>query len=406
MVLVVVRGHETMIGTYGQTSPGSGRPPTSNSEVRLCSVSKVLTTDLLARLVAEGKVKLDDPLQRYAPNGALVPLSSTGQPITLRDLATHTAGLPREVSSYPPKTPHFTFPSHAYRWNWLPKQRLRTPPGTAAVYSNIGFDLLGDALASASGASYAHLLRQNLIEPLHMWDTTLAPSADQCSRLLRGTQNQGPCTDTHPSGPSGGVYSTPADMARFLQYVLHIPGSPAQPAGALDVYIRPKQLKSMEGLNHVGNATGIGLAWIQLGDPSSPSMVMEKTGGGAGFGTYIVVSPQYHTGIFLAITEGRGGAKVNIYHEANVLLADLANVPPLPPKAHNVRPAKLQPKGHSAHPARTRNARPAKPAPKVHSARPAKHASKAAPQKTKPHSKHAASRHPAPKRPAPSHRRK
>lgn len=378
MVLVVVRGHETMIRTYGQTFPGSGRTPDSNSEIRLCSVSKILTTDLLARLVAEGKVKLDDPLQSYAPTGKFVPLYAAGQPITLRDLATHTAGLPREVSSYPPKTPHFTFPNYTYRWNWLPKQKLKSPPGTAAAYSNIGFDLLGDALASASGNSYAHLLRENLIEPLHMWDTTLAPSPDQCSRLLRGSRDEGPCTDTQPSGPSGGVYSTPADMTRFLQYVLHIPGSPAQPAGALDVYLRPRQLKSMEGLNHAGDATGIGLAWIQLGDPASPSMVMEKTGGGAGFGTYIALSPQRQTGIFLAITEGKGGSEISLYHEANTLLADLANVPPLPPKVHNVRPAK--------HPS------------KAHSARPAKHAPKSNPQKTKPRSRHPAPTHPASKR--------
>ncbi|MDR3685322.1 MAG: serine hydrolase, partial [Geothrix sp.] len=317
----------------------------------------------------------------------------------------------REVSSYPPNTPHFTFPSYAYRWNWLPKQKLRTPPGTAAAYSNIGFDLLGDALASASGSgnSYAHLLRQDLIEPLRMWDTTLAPSADQCARLLRSSRNEGPCTDTQPSGPSGGVYSTPADMAKFLQYVLHSPGSPAQPAGALDVYIRPKQLRSIEGLNHVGRATGIGLAWVQLGDPDSPSMVMEKTGGGAGFGTYIVVSPQHHTGIFLAITEGRGGATVNIYHEINTMLADLSGVPPLPPKAQLLRPAKrtpqarqskLQPRTRNARPTqpKTRSAHPAKRTPKLHSAPPTKHAPKANPQKTKPRPKHPASAHPTPKR--------
>jgi D-alanyl-D-alanine-carboxypeptidase/D-alanyl-D-alanine-endopeptidase len=340
MVLVVVRGNETMIKTYGETAPASGRNPDAHSEIRLCSISKILTTDLLARLVANGTVKLDDPLQFYAPKGKGVPTFALAQPIRLRNLATHTAGLPREVSSYPRNAPHFTFPDYKYRWTWLQTQKPKTAPGTAALYSNIGFDLLGDALASTTGQSYAHLLHDSLLQPLNMWDTTLVPSPDQCARLLVGTRDEGPCTDTQPSGPSGGVYSTPADMLKLLQYLLHVPGAPTQPAGALDIYLKPDQLKSVEGLNHAGDATGIGLGWIQLGDPTTPSAVLEKTGGGAGFGTYIALIPQRQTGIFLAVTEGNGDAHIDLYNEANNLLAALANVPPLPPKVHKPRPFK------------------------------------------------------------------
>lgn len=366
MVFVVVRGKETMIRTYGETAPASGQKPQPNSEIRICSVSKVFTTDLFARLVAQGKLALDDPLQRYAPKGKRVPEFAIGQPITLRDLATHTASLPREVSSYPRKTPHFTFPGFDYRWTWLPKQSIKAAPGTTAVYSNIGFDLLGDALASATGESYAHLLHDSLLQPLNMWDTTLVPSADQCARLLRGSKDQGPCTDTQPSGASGGIYSTPTDMVKFLRYLLHIPGSPVQPAGALDIFIKPDELKSVQGLSHAGDPTGIGLGWIQLGDPGTPSAIMEKTGGGAGFTTYVALSPQHQTGIFLALTQGTGDAKIDPYYEANNLLAALANVPPLPVRVRPMRPAgrhpksvpSLHPKVHRV-PQKSRTTRPA-----------------------------------------------
>jgi len=343
MVLVVVRGQEVLIKTYGETYPGSLHPPEANSEVRLCSVSKVFTTDLLTQLVAAGKVSLTDPLQRYAPKGKLVPQSVDGRQITLIDLATHTAGLTREVSSYPRKTPHFTFPDYAFRWNWLPSQQLTTPPGAAALYSNIGFDLLGDALASASNESYARLLHDSLLQPLHMWDTTLVPSADQCARLLRGASDEGPCTDTQPSGASGGIYSTPADMAKFLQYLLHAPGSLAQSDAAQSIVLKPDQLKFIQGLNHAGDPTGIGLAWIQLGDPATPSVILEKTGGGAGFGTYIALNRHSQTGIFLAITDGKGKSQVDFFEESNNLLAALANVPPLPLKLHRVHPARRHP---------------------------------------------------------------
>jgi len=340
MVLVVVRNHEVMIGGYGETFPGSGTKPDANSLLRLCSISKVFTGDLLIGLSAEGKVGLSDPLQHYAPRGKLVPVGPGGQPMMLRDLATHTSGLAREVGTYSAKTPHFTFPDQAYRWTWLPRQMLTRAPGTAALYSNAGFDLLGDALASAAGKPYAQLLNERIARPLGLRDTTLTPSKDECARLLRGSGDEGPCTDTQASGASGGVYSTGADMARVLAYLLHIPGVPAQPAAALAVYLRPDQLRSMQGLSHAGDPTGIGLGWIQLGDPNSPSALMEKTGGGAGFSTYIALSPKQQTGIFLAVTEGKGDAQVDFYQEANNLLAALANVPPVPPKAHVARTAR------------------------------------------------------------------
>jgi D-alanyl-D-alanine-carboxypeptidase/D-alanyl-D-alanine-endopeptidase len=354
MVMVVVRNHEVIFRSYGETFPGSNHKPDANSLVRLCSIAKVLTGDLLVRLNAEGKLRLDDPLQRFAPQGKIVPTRAGARPITLRDLATHTSGLPREVGPYPQNVPHFTFPDKAYRWNWLQHRRLITPPGTAALYSNVGFDFLGDALASAAGEPYAQLLRERIVRPLALRDTTLAPTADQCSQLLRGTGDEGPCTDTQASGASGGVYSTPTDMARLMQSMLQIPGMPAQPSPALDVDLRPSQLRSMNGLSHAGDPSGIGLAWIQLGDPAGPSTLLEKTGGGAGFTIYIALSLKRHTGIFLAVTDGTGRAHIDFYHEANTLLADLAAVPPLPPKVHtNSHHAKRRlhhRRGPTAHP--------------------------------------------------------
>jgi D-alanyl-D-alanine-carboxypeptidase/D-alanyl-D-alanine-endopeptidase len=337
MVLVVVRNHEVMMKGYGETLPGSGVRPDANSLIRLCSISKVFAGEILMQLANEGKVRLTDPLQRFAPPKRIVPKGAGGTPITLRDLATHTSGLPREVGPYPPNMPHFTFPDQTFRWRWLPKQRLITRPGTAALYSNVGFDLLGDALASAANKPYAQLLSERIVQPLGLRDTTLTPTREQCAQLLRGTGDEGPCTGTQASGASGGVYSTAADMARVLQYMLHIPGATAQVGPAITVYLKPSQLKSVQGLSHAGDPTGIGLGWIQLGDPDGPSTLMEKTGGGAGFETYIALSLKRQAGIFVAVTEGERRRQLDLHYEANNLLAALANVPPLPPKVRQVR---------------------------------------------------------------------
>ncbi len=104
MVVVVVRDNETWMQSYGQTYPGSHQKPNADSLLRLCSLSKIMTTDLLVKLVADGRVSLSDPLQKFAPRNVTVPVRTvrglSGRPITLRDLATHTAGLPREIA-YP-----------------------------------------------------------------------------------------------------------------------------------------------------------------------------------------------------------------------------------------------------------------------------------------------------------------
>jgi D-alanyl-D-alanine-carboxypeptidase/D-alanyl-D-alanine-endopeptidase len=149
-------------------------------------------------------------------------------------------------------------------------------------------------------------------------------------------------------------------MVKFLRYLLHISGSPEQPSTALAVSLDPHQLKTVQGLSHAGDPTGIGLAWVQLGDPATPSSLMEKTGGGAGFTTYIALNPSRKTGVFLAIAEGKGPWQIDLFHESNNLLAALANVPSLPPRVHTIRAATKRPKPARRRKATHPAARPAK----------------------------------------------
>jgi D-alanyl-D-alanine-carboxypeptidase/D-alanyl-D-alanine-endopeptidase len=330
MVLVVVRGNQIFFHGYGETAPNSHQLPTQDSLLRLCSLTKIFTTDVLVKLVADQTVRLDDPLQRFAPPRAVVPKRI--QPITLADLATHTSGLPRELGSAPAGTPHFTFPDYGTRWRWLPNQRLRSTPGTAALYSNVAFDLLSDALQSAAHKPYAALLAERTLNPLHMRNTTFFPNAAQCSQQLVGSGDEGPCTFTEATAGSSGLYSTAADMAIWLQYLLQTGRHPA----AQDIYILPSHLVSEKGLEHAGKPTGIGLGWIHILPADDPSHLIEKTGGGAGFETYIAINHARSTAIFLAATDGPIDTHLNLYNAANKLLLAVAGLPPLPappPKA-------------------------------------------------------------------------
>ncbi len=344
MVLVVVRDNQVFFRGYGETAPDSHQLPTQDSLLRLCSLTKIFTTDVLTKLVADKTVRLNDPLQRYAPAGTVVP--KRVRPITLADMATHTSGLPRELGNAPPHTPHFTFPDYRTRWRWLRNQRLRSTPGTTALYSNIAFDFLGDALQSAAHKQYAALLAERTLNPLQMQHTTFFPNVEQCSHLLVSVHDDGPCTSTEATAGSSGLYSTAADMAIWLKYLLRTapPGIPAQDTSAQAVYILPSNLVSQKGLDHAGEPTGVGLGWIHILPIGSASHIVEKTGGGAGFATYIAINHSRHTAIFLAATDGSVNTHVNIFNAANKLLLAVAGLPPLPPP-----PPKPTPKHKQSH---------------------------------------------------------
>ncbi|WP_348260687.1 D-alanyl-D-alanine-carboxypeptidase/endopeptidase AmpH [Telmatobacter sp. DSM 110680] len=330
LVLVVVRGKQMYFHSYGETVPGSHQAPSLDSEVRLCSLTKIFTTDLLAQFVAEGKINLDDPLKKYAPNGAVVPEKDAV--ITLEELATHTAGLEREIGTAPRRAPHFSYPDYETRWHWLASTELKFTPGTKAFYSNVGFDLLSDALAEALHTPYPQLLETRTLKPLKMWDTTFFPKSRQCERLMTGAHEEGPCTITANTEGSGGLYSTPADMVKFLSYLVGA-GAPAQAEYARDVYLLPSSLKGQYGLDHAGRPSGIGLGWMHLGASGDESHVIEKTGAGAGFTTYIAIHPASHTAIFVAMTEGRAGGwepGFNLFKASNNGLLALAGLPPFP----------------------------------------------------------------------------
>jgi len=369
MVLVVVRGNQAYFHGYGETAPGSGHTPGNESVVRLCSLTKIFTTDLLTKLTADKTLRLEDRLALYAPPHAVIP--DRAKLITLEDLATHTSGLPREVGTGPRGTPHFTYPDYPTRWRWLATQHLKTAPGTAALYSNIGFDFLSDAIQAATHEPYAHLLARRTLNPLKMYETTYYPSASQCARLLQSIGDEGPCTITEQTEGSSGLYSTPRDIAIWLKYLLGTatPTIPAQDHAAEAVYLQPAGLVSEQGLDHAGTPTGIGLGWMHLLPPGDPSHIIQKTGGGAGFTTYIAISQSRKTAIFLAATDGhRTDPNFSLFKSANNLLLTMAGLPPLPPeppkpvlkRAHATRRSPA----HSGAPAKPRRARKLRSQPK------------------------------------------
>jgi D-alanyl-D-alanine-carboxypeptidase/D-alanyl-D-alanine-endopeptidase len=330
MVLAVVHGDDHLVVGFGEMAERSGKVPDGKSLVRIGSISKALAGELLGRLAAEGKLSLTDPLQDHAPDGIRLPAVG-GRAITLLDLATHAAALPRELPLAPPSgAAPFAWPTTADRYAWLGDQKLPWAPGSVAAYSNVGFDLLGAALAEAAGTSYADLLRERITGPLGMADTGLAPDAEQCARLMTGYGIPGaeaaPCVGTANIAASGGVYSTADDMVLWLRHNLARADAAAWPTLALThaAYLQRQDLGAAIGFDEAGPMDAIALAWlIEMPDGHRP-MILQKTGGLAGFMSYIAFAPGRDVGAFVSVNRIDFGMFAGLTEGVNELIAVLA----------------------------------------------------------------------------------
>ncbi len=188
-----------------------------NGRFEIGSITKTMTGALLASLVDDGIVRLDDEIGRWldaGPNGD----------ITLRQLATHTSGLSRLSPGHVTGAPD----PYAFLTAAVAEQELRTAPvkprGVEHDYSNFGYQVLGLVLERADGRPFGDLLRERILAPLGMTCSGIRGSGG--GRALRG-QVDGARVDTwtHHLWGAGGVEATAEDMARYLSACLTPPDS-------------------------------------------------------------------------------------------------------------------------------------------------------------------------------------
>jgi D-alanyl-D-alanine-carboxypeptidase/D-alanyl-D-alanine-endopeptidase len=321
MVLAVVQGDRTLVRGYGETEKGNGRTPDGASLLRLNSITKVFTTEVLASLAADGKLALTDPLQHFAGD-AKVP-SFNARQITLLDLATYAAGLPREIGDAPEGANPRAWPTREVRWRWLATYSLPWAPGTITAYSNVGFDLLADAIETAAGQPYAELLRDRVAAPLGMIDTGFTPTPEQCARLMIGTGLGGAatCVDTRATAGSGGLYSTGNDMARWLRHNLADTSGPLALSHA--TYRWRQSMPAAIGFDEAAPMAGLGLGWVALAPSDARPMLIAKSGGGAGFMSYLALAPGRNVGVFVAVSRVDFPMFVALEEGVNRLIASL-----------------------------------------------------------------------------------
>lgn len=213
---VVHRGVRRVLA-YGTAKPGS--------VFEIGSVSKTFTGLLLAQLVAQNKVKLDEPVRALLPAGT-VAAPASGPEITLVDLSAQRSGLPRLPDNMSPKdqaNPYADY-DRAALFAFLKARGVAMPAKPAFGYSNLGVGLLGEALALRAGVTYEALLKKQITGPLGMKDTAITLTPALKKRFIPGHDGKhapARAWDLGALGGAGAIRSTAADMLTYLEAQLH-----------------------------------------------------------------------------------------------------------------------------------------------------------------------------------------
>jgi D-alanyl-D-alanine-carboxypeptidase/D-alanyl-D-alanine-endopeptidase len=330
LIIGAVRNGETAVFGFGEAADGSGKAPDGQTMLRIGSITKAFTGQVLAGLVAQGTVRFTDRLQDRIPWTVKVP-ERGGKPIRLIELATHTAGLPREVErpAGPPNDPFRTLTSEAYV-KGLQSDPLLFAPGSGALYSNFAFDLLGAALAHAAGKPYDALLKDVVLAPAGMKDTVLTLREGDTARLLQGHNFDGkPMPDVKATPMMAGassLYSTPNDILRWLAWHLDRFSAQGAELRLLDhaAYVPRDGLNPVSGLDECGHMDAMGLGWIVMAPKGDRPLILQKAGGLQGIFSYAAFAPTRGVGVFVAINQFNVGAALGMAAAANALIEQLA----------------------------------------------------------------------------------
>jgi D-alanyl-D-alanine-carboxypeptidase/D-alanyl-D-alanine-endopeptidase len=273
MVFAVVDGDRTEVIAFGKLD--DGKPPNGDTVYEIGSITKTFTATLLAQAVLAGRVTLDTPVAQLLPDFK-IPSRGTRE-ITLGGLGTQHSGLPRLPSNLLPKDPANPYADYdaAKLKAFLAGYQLPRDPGAAYEYSNLGFGLLGYALAQSEHTTYAALAGERILTPLGMTMSGMAFTDGMRAHLAPGHDSTGNAVknwDIDALAGAGAIRSTANDMLRYLKANMGIDPSPLAAAMKLAQQPRSDMTKTLR----------IGLAWI-----ATPKGIIWHNGETGGYRSFL-----------------------------------------------------------------------------------------------------------------------
>lgn len=335
LVISAVRNGETAFAGFGETARGSGTVPSADTMMRIASISKAVCGDVLADLVSQGELGLTNSVQAHLPEGFVVP-EKDGRVLRIIDLATQTTGLPREMKQTG-GTPNDPYAGHTR--NAMIAAMKGDPflfaPGTGALYSNLGFDLLGLAMSEAAGKPYAELLEERVLRPRGMADTVVNPRPGDAGRLMQGHDFDGMPLPVVPTPTTmecaSGLYTTPGDMLKWISWHLAPRGAAGEAADdarrAIDhaSWVRRDGLSPVLGLDDGGAPMdAMALGWVVVEAKGDHPLILHKSGGRQGIFTFVAIAPTRGIGVFAAINQFDVAGFTMMVERVNKLIVQLA----------------------------------------------------------------------------------
>lgn len=318
VTLVATKDKVLTLEAMGYADIAARAPMWTDCLFWIASMSKPMTATALMMLVDEGKVNLDDPVEKYLPEfqGQMVAVEQDAEhvllkkperPITVKDVLSHTSGLPY-MSRVEQKIDSMPLRESVLTYALTP---LQSQPGTKYAYSNAGINTAGRIIEVVAGMPYEQFMDERLFEPLGMRDTTFWPNQEQLQRLAKSykpnaardgleetaisqltyplnDRRRGPC-------PAGGLFSTAADVGLFCRMIL---------AGGVFEgrrYVSETAIRQMGStqtghlLNDGKSENGYGLGWSTshyLSSDPAPSRLGSFGHGGA-YSTHMSVDPPH-----------------------------------------------------------------------------------------------------------------
>jgi CubicO group peptidase (beta-lactamase class C family) len=293
------------IEAFGLADIAKKRSMSKNAVFWIASMTKPMTAMGVMMLVEEGKVKLDDPLEKFVPEfkGIQVKtaqgLVASKRLVTVKDLLTHTSGVDTGAVT-PAGAPVDTLPLAEMAVAFA-KKPLTDQPGAKWSYNNNAINLLGRIIEVASGKPYEDFMEERLFEPLGMTNTTFWPTPDHldlAAKPYSKNKETGALVEAKNARfseplhnpkrtplPAGGLFSCAKDLGKLYQMLLN--------DGQLNGkrYLKASTLKQM-ATNQLGDLPKVSFA---------PGMHM-------GLGFHVVHQPQEVTESLSTGTFGHGGA--------------------------------------------------------------------------------------------------
>ncbi|CAN5895450.1 serine hydrolase domain-containing protein [soil metagenome] len=331
---IVMDGRLVHVKAFGVQDLEANRPVTTETLFRIASMTKSFTALSILGLRDEGRLSLDAAAETYIPEmrGWRYPTEDSPR-IRVRDLLTHTAGFVTDDPWGDRQTP---LPEADFTRLLSEGVRFTRPPGTAMEYSNLGYAMLGRVVANVAQQPYKDFVAASLLGPLGMtssgYDVALAPTERRALgyRWEDGAWRREPDMAHGAFGAMGGLQTSASDYAKYVAWLLSAwparDGEDAGPVRRASVrelaqgsnFPQFRQRVSKVVADPCRQAATYGMGWWVVVD-CDLGMTLSHGGGYPGYGSHVLLLPDYGVGIFAFANRTYSGPRVPVWDAALTL---------------------------------------------------------------------------------------